>query len=50
MRTLRKHGYGFNAIACEPREWEILQKVNEAHFEGSTRSYEMGLEIGRAHV
>ena len=39
MRTLRKHGYGFNAIACEPREWEILQKVNEAHFEGSTRSY-----------
>lgn len=38
-RTLLKRGFHFNAVACEPREWEILQKMDETLFEGSTRSY-----------
>ena len=38
-RTLLKRGLNFNAVACEPKEWEILQKLNEPLFEGSTRSY-----------
>ena len=38
-KTLLKRGLHFNAVACEPREWEILQKMDERLFEGSTRSY-----------
>lgn len=38
-RTLQKRGLHFNAIACEPWEWEILQKMEGSLFEGSTRSY-----------
>ena len=38
-RTLSERGLHFNAIACEPYEWEILQKMSASLFEGSTRSY-----------
>ena len=38
-RALLKRGLSFNAIACEPWEWEILQKMEAPLFEGSTRSY-----------
>ena len=38
-RALIKRGLRFNAIACEPWEWEILQKMEASLFEGSTRSY-----------
>ena len=38
-RTLLKKGLHFNAIACEPWEWEILQKMDSSLFEGSTRNY-----------
>jgi TatD DNase family protein len=38
-RTLIKKGLRFNAIACEPWEWEILQKMESSLFEGSTRNY-----------
>lgn len=37
--TLQDQGLHFNAIACEPWEWEILQKMDGNLFEGSTRSY-----------
>ena len=38
-RALLKRGLSFNAIACEPWEWEILQKMEASLFEGSTRNY-----------
>ena len=38
-RTLLKKGLRFNAIACEPWEWEVLQKMDASLFEGSTRNY-----------
>ena len=38
-RTLLERGLRFNAIACEPYEWEILQKMSSSLFEGSTRNY-----------
>ena len=38
-RTLTERGLHFNAIACEPYEWEILQKMSATLFEGSTRNY-----------
>ena len=38
-RALQKRGLSFNAIACEPTEWEVLQKMDSSLFEGSTRSY-----------
>ena len=38
-RTLSERGLHFNAIACEPYEWEILQKMSASLFKGSTRSY-----------
>lgn len=39
VRALQKKGLCFNAIACEPTEWEVLQKMDASLFEGSTRSY-----------
>ena len=39
VRALLKRGLRFNAIACEPWEWEILQKMEASLFEGSTRNY-----------
>ena len=38
-RALQKKGLCFNAIACEPTEWEVLQQMDANLFEGSTRSY-----------
>ena len=38
-RALQKKGLCFNAIACEPAEWEVLQKMDSSLFEGSTRNY-----------
>lgn len=38
-RVLLKKGLRYNAIACEPWEWEILQKMETSLFEGSTRNY-----------
>lgn len=37
--ALMEQGYRFNAVACEPWEWEILQKMDEGLFVGATRSY-----------
>lgn len=34
-QTLLEHGYRFNAVACEPWEWEALQKVDEIFLTGS---------------
>ena len=38
-RVLLNREVHFNAIACEPWEWEVLQKLDGNLFEGSTRSY-----------
>lgn len=38
-QALLDQNYRFNAIACEPWEWEILQKMEDRLFEGSCRYY-----------